>query len=56
MLKSYFMKEMPSKILYLDNDVVAKSSFKEFYNIDNSEYEIVGARIFTENIFIVKTR
>ncbi len=58
MLRLYadLIPEMPSKILYLDNDVVAKSSFKEFYNIDNSEYEIVGARDFYGKYFYSKNK
>ena len=31
--------EMPDKILYLDNDVVARQNFEDFYNQDMQEYE-----------------
>lgn len=33
---------LPSKILYLDNDVVCNNNFIDFYNMDNSEYELIG--------------
>ena len=33
---------LPDKILYLDNDVVCLKDPQEFYNIDNSNYELVG--------------
>lgn len=48
MLRLYadLVPELPSKILYLDNDVVAYNSFKCFYNLDNKNYELVGARDF----------
>ena len=44
MLRLYIDKieEIPSKILYLDNDVVCYKNPEEFYNIDNSNYELVG--------------
>ena len=34
--------ELPSKTLYLDNDVVCMSDPKELFEIDNSNYELVG--------------
>ena len=33
---------IPSKILYLDTDVVCLKNPLEFYNIDNTKYELVG--------------
>ena len=51
------IKELPSKILYLDNDVVCLKNPKELYEIDNSNYEVVGVldyygkRIYKKNIF-----
>lgn len=48
---------LPSKILYLDNDVVCYNNFQEFYDIDNSNYELVGvldyygSHFFKKNIF-----
>ncbi len=49
--------ELPSKILYLDNDVVCYNNFEEFYDIPNEEYEMVGvldyygSHFFKKNIF-----
>ena len=44
MLRLYSdLVDLPSKILYLDTDVLAYKSFKELYDIDNSNYELVGA-------------
>ena len=49
--------DLPSKIMYLDTDVLAYRSFKEFYDIDNSQYEIVGvldyygSHVYKKNIF-----
>lgn len=49
--------DLPSKILYLDTDVLAYKNFKDFYDIDNSTYEVVGAldyygsHIYKKNIF-----
>ncbi|MBQ1372946.1 glycosyltransferase family 8 protein [Candidatus Saccharibacteria bacterium] len=37
------VEELPEKILYLDTDVVALQDPNQLYQIDNSEYEIVGA-------------
>ena len=58
MLRLYadLVPDMPSKILYLDNDVVAKKSFKEFYDIDNSKYELVGTRDFYGKYFYSKNK
>ena len=44
MLRLYadLVKDIPSKILYLDNDIVALKDPSEFYNIDNKDYELVG--------------
>lgn len=41
-LYSDLIDELPSKIMYLDTDVVALKDPIEFYNIDNTNYEIVG--------------
>ena len=44
MLRLYSdLVDLPSKILYLDTDVLAYRSFKDFYNINNTNYELVGA-------------
>ena len=58
MLRLYadLVPDIPSKILYLDNDAVAKRSFKEFYEIDNSKYELVGARVFYGQYFYSKNK
>ena len=43
MLRLYSdLVDLPSKILYLDTDVLAYRSFKDFYNINNTNYELVG--------------
>ncbi len=44
MLRLYadLVSDLPSKILYLDNDVVCLKNPNEFYNIDNTSYEVVG--------------
>ena len=34
--------EMPEKILYLDTDVLCRKSFKDFYDTDISDIEILG--------------
>lgn len=52
----WFSTSIPSKILYLDNDVVAKRSFKDFYDIDNSKYELVGVRDFYGQYFYSKNK
>lgn len=36
------IKELPSKILYLDNDVVCYNDPTKFYNLDIKNYEIAG--------------
>lgn len=52
-----YLEELPEKILYLDNDVVIRKDFTEFYNQDVSNYEIAGALdyygkwFFRNNIF-----
>lgn len=58
MLRLYadIIAELPSKILYLDNDVVACKSIKEFYDINNENYELVGARDFYGKYFYSKNR
>lgn len=33
---------LPDKILYLDNDVVCNNNFEKFYNMDNTDYELMG--------------
>ena len=44
MLRLYadLVKGMPSKILYLDNDIVALKDPVELYNMDNKDFELVG--------------
>ena len=43
MLRLYSdLVDLPSKILYLDTDVLVYRSFKDFYNINNTNYELVG--------------
>lgn len=58
MLRLYadLVPNIPSKILYLDNDVVARQSFKDLYNIDNTNYELVGALDFYGKYFYSKNR
>lgn len=52
-----YLEELPEKILYLDNDVVIRKDFTEFYNQDISNYEICGVLdyygkwFFKNNIF-----
>lgn len=36
------VKELPSKILYLDNDVICRKNPIDFYNVDISRYELAG--------------
>lgn len=36
------IEELPNKILYLDNDVVARKDFTEFYNQNIEDFEVVG--------------
>lgn len=38
------IKELPNRILYLDNDVICRKDCKEFYNQDMENYEF--ARVF----------
>lgn len=52
------LKEIPSKILYLDTDVVVRRDFtKDFYNLDIENYEMAGVLdhygkwFFKKNIF-----
>lgn len=51
------VKELPSKILYLDNDVVCLKNPNELYNMDNTNYEIIGVldyygrKIYKKNLF-----
>ena len=44
MLRLYadLVPEIPDKILYLDNDVVCLKNPQDFYNLDNTDYELVG--------------
>ena len=43
MLRLYSdLVDLPSKILYLDTDVLAYRSLKDFYDINNANYELVG--------------
>ena len=59
MLRLYadLIEELPSKILYLDNDVVCLKDPKELFNIDNKDFELVGvldyygSHIYKKNIF-----
>ena len=52
-----YLEELPDKILYLDNDVVIRKDFMDFYNQDISDYEIIGVLdyygkwFFKNNIF-----
>lgn len=52
-----YLEELPDKILYLDNDVVIRKDFTEFYNQDISNYEFAGVLdyygkwFFKNNIF-----
>ena len=41
-----YLEELPEKILYLDNDVVCRKDFTDFYNQDIEEYEIAGVLDF----------
>ncbi len=44
MLRLYadLIEELPSRILYLDNDVICNSDPSEFYNMDMQELELAG--------------
>ena len=52
-----YLEELPEKILYLDNDVICRKDFTEFYNQDIENYEICGVLdyygkwFFRNNIF-----
>ena len=52
-----YLEELPEKILYLDNDVVCRKDFTDFYNQDIEEHEIAGVLdfygkwFFKNNIF-----
>lgn len=55
MLRLYAdMFDLPNKILYLDYDVVCNKNFKEFYDIDNTENEIVGVLDYYGSHFFKK--
>jgi len=44
MLRLYAdLLDLPNKLLYLDTDVLAYNNFNDFYNIDNTNYEVVGS-------------
>jgi len=47
------IEELPSKILYLDADVVANGDISDLFDIDISNYEIAGARDYYGKVFIV---
>ena len=36
------VEKLPDKILYIDNDVVCRSDFSDFYNQDMGDYELAG--------------
>lgn len=36
------VEALPEKLLYLDNDVICRKDFSDFYNQDMSEYELCG--------------
>ena len=52
-----YLEELPEKILYLDNDVVCRKEFTDFYNQDIENYELCGVLdyygkwFFKNNIF-----
>ena len=55
MLRLYAdMLDLPDKILYLDYDVVCNKNFKDFYDMDNSKYEIVGVLDYYGSHFFKK--
>lgn len=45
MLRLYadLVPELPDKVLYIDNDVVCRRDFSDFYNQDMGDYELAGA-------------
>lgn len=45
------VKELPSKILYLDTDIIANRDIKELYDIDISQYEFAAVRDYLGKIF-----
>ena len=51
------IESLPKKILYLDNDVVCRKDFSDFYDIKMNNYEIAGvldcfgSHFFRKNIF-----
>jgi len=59
MLRLYadLIPEIPDRIMYLDNDVICRRDFSEFYHQDMSEYEVSGVLdhygkwFFRRNIF-----
>lgn len=55
-LYSDLIGDLPSKLLYLDNDVLALRNFKKFYDIDMTNYEIVGVRDFYGKYFYSKNK
>ena len=52
------IKEMPSRILYLDTDIIARKDFKEFYyqDMENVEFsgvlDYIGRWFFRKKFFI----
>ena len=52
-----YLEQLPEKILYLDNDVVCRKDFTDFYNEDIDNYEVCGVLdyygkwFFKNNIF-----
>lgn len=55
MLRLYAdLLDLPNKILYLDYDVVCNNNFEDLYNIDNSNYEIVGVLDYYGSHFFKK--
>lgn len=42
----YKMNELPSKMLYIDTDIVCYKDIKELYDINMDDYEIAAARDF----------
>ena len=52
-----YLEQLPEKILYLDNDVVCRKDFTDFYNEDIENYELCGVLdyygkwFFKNNIF-----
>ena len=46
MLRLYadMLPQLPEKLLYLDNDVLCRKDFRDFYHQDIREYELAGVR------------